>query len=310
MLDERRPLSRGDIKDIYDKKGYDEYYVNGIHWNGLSTSLGEYKYGNNKSTEKNIFYKVYKKNNSNYYYLRGYESDLENNIINHISNSNHNSPNLDNFSNDSSTNDVDFSERELHPLFTAYMHNSKEIYTKTIYHEKSTRRDKGMNQWLHPDIVGISIPIHSWDNSMKDFSERMTTSPLNIYSYELKKELNLSNIRKCYFQAVSNSSWANEGYLVAAKIDDDEEFREELKRLSSSFGIGIIQLNIDNPYKSEILFQARYKEDLDLNTINKLYKDNGDFSDFIDSINSTLQTSDKRIYKEDFDEIIDYHKKE
>jgi hypothetical protein len=33
----------------------------------------------------------------------------------------------------------------------------------------------------------------------------------------MKKELNFSNLRESYFQAVSNSSWANEGYLVTAE---------------------------------------------------------------------------------------------
>ena len=149
------------------------------------------------------------------------------------------------------------------------------------------------------------MPINSWDTSMIAFSEKMSRFPMTLYSFELKQEVKFSNIRECYFQAVSNSSWANEGYLVAANICEDEDFREELKRLTSSFGIGIIHLNTDSPIDSEILFQARYKEELDLNTINKLYKDNSDFKKFIESINETLQSPTKRIYKEDFDEVIE-----
>ena len=54
----------------------------------------------------------------------------------------------------------------------------------------------------------------------------------------------LLNYREFFFQAVSNSSWANEGYLVAAEIIQDDELLSELECLSIAFGIGIIQLDI------------------------------------------------------------------
>jgi hypothetical protein len=63
-----------------------------------------------------------------------------------------------------------------------------------------------------------------------------------VFSFELKKSLSFGNLREAFFQAVSNSSWANEGYLVAAEISQDEDFLSELRRLSSSFGIGVVQL--------------------------------------------------------------------
>lgn len=205
----------------------------------------------------------------------------------------------------SKTKKINKKERELHQLFTSYMSNNKGVYTKTIYHEKSIKRPTGMNKWLHPDMVGVNIPINSWDTSMISFSEKMGKFPMTLYSFELKTEVKLSNIREYYFQAVSNSSWANEGYLVAAEICEDEDFREELKRLTSSFGIGIIHLNIESPADSEVLFQAKYKEELDLSTINKLSRDNSDFRKFIESITETLQSPTKRIYKDDFDKVIE-----
>lgn len=53
--------------------------------------------------------------------------------------------------------------------------------------------------------------------------------------------LSWSNLKECYFQAVSNSSFANEGYLVVFEEFDDE-ILEELIRLNASFGIGVIKL--------------------------------------------------------------------
>jgi hypothetical protein len=51
---------------------------------------------------------------------------------------------------------------------------------------------------------------------------------VRLWSFEVKKELNSSNVRKSFFQAVSNSSWANEGYLVAVSIVG-EQVEQELR---------------------------------------------------------------------------------
>ena len=51
-----------------------------------------------------------------------------------------------------------------------------------------------------------------------------------LSSYELKKEINSdTELKKADFQAVSNSSWANEGYLASTKILDDDEFLYEVR---------------------------------------------------------------------------------
>ncbi len=76
------------------------------------------------------------------------------------------------------------------------------------------------------------------------------TDTFKITSYELKKEINTNyELKEAYFQAVSNSSWANYGYLVAFEISDN--LIDEIERLNQSFGIGVIELNA-NPYKSKI----------------------------------------------------------
>lgn len=72
----------------------------------------------------------------------------------------------------------------------------------------------------------------------------------------------MNNCRECYFQAISNSSWANEGYLVGRHIDThNPQLMDLLKRLHASFGIGVIDLRTDED-KSAILLNAKYKERL------------------------------------------------
>lgn len=72
-------------------------------------------------------------------------------------------------------------------------------------------------------------------------------SVARFFSFDLKRELTFANLRESYFQAVSNSSWAHEGYLAAPNIDDSEDLRDELARFSGSFRIGVVELNLENP---------------------------------------------------------------
>ena len=194
-----------------------------------------------------------------------------------------------------------FSERDQHKLLTYYVYTYYSIYTKTILHENSKK--KIYSQWQHPDIVGVYFPMEQWEPEVFDIVKYTGNQPVKIFSYEIKKELDFSNLRESYFQAVSNSSWANEGYLAAAQIDRSEDFMIEIKRLTNSFGIGLMQLDVMNPDDSEILIPACQKDVLDIEMINKIAQINPDFKKFIARIKIDLNS--KEIRKEKFDKIID-----
>ncbi len=122
----------------------------------------------------------------------------------------------------------------------------------------------------------------------------------------MKKELNFSNIRESFFQTVSNSSWANEGFLVAAEIAEEDDFLSELERFSSSFGIGIIKLDVEDPDSSTIIYPAKYKPELDWDTMNKIAKLNPDFKKFITRVKNDLLS--KEIRKEEYDKVREVEK--
>ena len=195
---------------------------------------------------------------------------------------------------------ISFKERQLHP-FLAYFANTyfRGVLCKTIFHEGSSK--KNFSEWLHPDIVGFYLPLNDWGKEAIDLAKRSGANVLTLYSFELKRELNFANLREAFFQAVSNSSWANEGYLVAAKINRDEEFRLELERLSASFGIGVIALDVDEPDSSSVIFPAKHKAELDWDSINKLSEINPDFRKFLADVGAALQTS--RVYESEFDMV-------
>jgi hypothetical protein len=125
------------------------------------------------------------------------------------------------------------------------------------------------------------------------------------FSFELKRELNFNNLGKRFFQTVSNSSWANERYLVASDISKEQEFRDELSRLSTSFGIGVIQLNLEDPDSSEIIFPAKNRENIDWETINKRTM-NTDFKELISTVK--IDITGKKIHKKEYDTIYDTDK--
>ncbi len=196
-----------------------------------------------------------------------------------------------------------YDERDLHKLLSSYLKNTK-IYSKTIFHEQS-KYGKDSNQiWTHPDMVGIkflNLQTKTSQNLLKSINR---VDSIKLSSYELKKEINSdSELKKAFFQAVSNSSWANFGYLVAFEFSDS--LSDEIERLSQSFGIGIIELNA-NPFKSKLLFPPKYR-DLDFKTIDKLCKINKDFEIFIELIDK-LMTAQERYYKsteKELDELCD-----
>ncbi len=183
-----------------------------------------------------------------------------------------------------------YEERDLHKLLSSYLKNT-DTYSKTIFHEQSNGKDN--NQiWTHPDMVGIKFLKLQRKASQNFLKSINRVDTFKISSYELKKEINSdSELKKAFFQAVSNSSWANYGYLVAFEFSDS--LNEEMARLNQSFGIGIIELNA-NPYQSKILFPATYR-DLDFKTIDKLCKMNEEFERFIEQTEKLMTASEKYV---------------
>lgn len=174
-------------------------------------------------------------------------------------------------------------ERKLHPAVTYFGRSNFSAYLKTINDHSSLKGE--YKEWMHPDIVGVYFPFDDWQEQLTiELSQKLGCLPLKIYSFEIKLELNAGNLRKNFFQAVSNSSWAHEGYIVASDVSIEPSFIKELKRLSSLHGIGVIRLDKRSPESSEILFPASEKQNLDWDTIDKMASLNPDFKAFVERI--------------------------
>ncbi|GAA8158066.1 COG2958 family protein [Helicobacter pylori] len=186
-------------------------------------------------------------------------------------------------------------ERDLHPLLVKFLNEDPnfKLLCKTIYHEKCLKDKKGKCEWNYPDIVGVYFPYNKYfpyngyEEETLKFLHHTGQKRHKLFSFELKVEINFSNLKESYFQAVSNSTWANEGYLVVFKIED--EVLGELRRLNQSFGIGVIKLESEIS-NSKILLPAKERE-IDIPTLNMLVEQSPkDFKPFMEKINKQIKT--------------------
>lgn len=206
-------------------------------------------------------------------------------------------------------NTIKFKEAEMHPFLVYFAHQQFGCHCKTIKEGESTNQKAGDNEWLHPDLVGFKLLRNDFVEKVQSFYRHMNQDVAYLYSFELKREVKLSDLKKSYFQAVSNSSWANEGYLVAARLDtENKRLMNEIERLVQAFGIGVILLDLNQIEESRVLFEAKKKTELDFYTINKLIEQNNEgFGVFIEVINSCLEAknvaTEEAIIKQRMDKV-------
>lgn len=280
LKEEKKPLTANEIWNIAIKKGYEKQ----LNTQGKTpwATLGALMYVNCKDNPKSVFKKTDSRPKK--FYLKSMERTID--------------------LNDKSIPDdmvsvkkkkFEYLEKDLHKALAYYAYYHLHCYTKTINHSISSKKEFG--EWVHPDMVGCHFALEDWKKEVYDFSGALGVRAIDLFSFELKRELNFGNLRESFFQCVSNSSWANNSYLVAARVSENEDFLDELTRLSTSFGIGVIELNFDDPHSSEIIIPAKYKKNLDFETINKLAM-NDDFKEFIETVK--IDISSKKIHKKEY----------
>ena len=191
-------------------------------------------------------------------------------------------------------NTAPLNELSLYPKLSAYLWDRWRVYSKRI-DEKTSSNKNGpkANHWLHPDVVGLEDLGADWHQAVRDCASQYFDKRTKLWSFEVKLLLNRSNVRECFFQAVSNSSWADVGYLVAEQIND--EALKELRMLSAAHGIGVIRLDKDDPAESEVLLPARERAGIDWDSVNRLATENKDFLDYVKLVKQFYQTGEARL---------------
>lgn len=175
------------------------------------------------------------------------------------------------------------SEHDLYPLLIEYLSKDLGLYCQRIDERKSKNsHGSGGNHWLHPDVVALEPLDRGWDEIVRSCVRSGNHSSVRLWSFEVKKHLTKGNVRKYFFQAVSNSSWANFGYLVATGLNSDVE--GELQMLSSLHGIGVLILDTESLFDSQILIPAQEKSNVDWQSANRIVTENSDFHHYIEQV--------------------------
>lgn len=174
----------------------------------------------------------------------------------------------------------ELSEHELYPLLARFLRRKKGLYCQRIDEKKSKFScGSGGNQWFHPDIVAMEPLDKGWNEEIKKCVYSGNGSSIRLWSFVVKKQLSKGNVRQCFFQAVSNSSWAHFGYLVSTGFNEDVE--SELQILSGLHGIGVIVLNTESLFDSQILIPAKERPNIDWQSANRIAMEHPDFNQYI-----------------------------
>ena len=183
-------------------------------------------------------------------------------------------------------------EIDLYQRLSDYLWLEHGIYSKRIDEKKSSNKQgpKG-NKWLYPDLVGMEDLTANWHAEIRDVVKQYADRKAKLWSIEVKLHLNRSNVRETFFQTVSNSSWANHGYLAAAEIEGPDTMKE-LRILCSLHGIGLIQVETSNPTESQILIPSKERLEVDWATCNRLTSENKDFLQFVKLVRQFHQTGE------------------
>jgi hypothetical protein len=183
-------------------------------------------------------------------------------------------------------------ERDLYPALIEFLAAERKIHGFRIDERRSSNASSsGSNRWLYPDVVGIENLAAGLNPEVVAAIKESSERKVRLWSLEVKILINRSNVRETYYQAVSNSSWANFGYLVAAQIDGTDTM-QELRILYGMHGIGLIKLDREDPTESEILIPARERTEVEWAMCSRLANENPDFRTFVKKVRQFFQTGD------------------
>ncbi len=292
-----RPLKPKEIWEKACEMGLDKECNDGkILSHSLGSQLGEH----NIKEEDKQFYVARKERGAFFYWLKSREREFPPQET-----SNAEDDEQSECSGTAKKQKISFHERDLHPLLVKFLSEDPnfKLLCKTIYHEPCKKGEAGEYRWNYPDIVGVYFPYNKYKGETLKFLHHTGQEKHKLFSFELKKELSFSNLKESYFQAVSNSTWANEGYLVVKNIK--ENVLDELRRLNQSFGIGVIKLESEIS-NSKILLPAKERE-IDIPTLNMLIEQSPkNFKSFMEKINKQIEKGlDTAVDMENFfDEVL------
>lgn len=107
------------------------------------------------------------------------------------------------------------------------------------------------NLWKYPEMVlvdwetgGSADEEMMLDDTMLAFKQRLGIPPFRLHAARLRIQPSLQTYREDFFQTLAVSMWAQGGELVYAAPIEDGALADSLRRLSASFGVGVISFGL------------------------------------------------------------------
>lgn len=133
-------------------------------------------------------------------------------------------------------------ERELDAPLVGWLKDRYGIQAQPIPDGPSGKKEVGARKWTYPDVVGYTNYREQFDPLLHKLAQVTGRGSVDLYSYELKKELTGGTVRNAILECAANSAWANYGYVVTARANDDA--LREFELFGTTQGVGLILLNV------------------------------------------------------------------
>lgn len=104
------------------------------------------------------------------------------------------------------------------------------------------------NVWMCPDAVVVdwdSGDAGSLDAAEMELKRALGAPPCTLCGVKFKLEINPRTWREDFYQALSATRWAHTGELIVAAAVKDGHLADELRRLGTEHGMGIVSCGID-----------------------------------------------------------------
>jgi hypothetical protein len=152
--------------------------------------------------------------------------------------------------------------------FRAIVHRYFEINGRFpfIFRQAFAREAPLGNLWKYPEMVLIDWETDeapdeemTLDQTMLSLKQRLGVSPFGLHAARLRIQPSLQTYREDFFQTLAVSQWAQAGELIYAAPIIDEALADGLRRLNSTFGIGVTSFGLtsemldDLPRPAQIL---------------------------------------------------------
>lgn len=278
LTEENRPLSYMEIIEIAEQKGYDGY-IDGFLGQGWKPFIDELYLKIENDPDSAI---VKTNSKPTRFALRGMESGK---------------PSITNITRESG----DMSISPGYALLTYYAYKFLNVFCKDIIYKNITTPN--YTKWVCPEVFGINASPDRLSNARSNDLRVEAGSSVSLYSFELVEKLGYYNLKETYFNALSTSLWANKSFLVVVEFEDNDEeiLREDLKKLSDRYGVGIIKLDRESPDSSAVMFQSKLRDNIDIEMIDKLSEENIEFHNIVKSAEDILKA--KKINSEVFNKV-------